>query len=299
VAISARIADEAPSFKRGRSVGAPMRALPGVLALATVVAVLALLVPNALTAGAVGSPSRFAVEGAATTAGPSPATVLKLNSTGTAGYEGGLTPNSSATSLNASWKEPHVNCTVTKNTSVLFDAFLVGSSTGILAGTAVNCTGGIASAIGFYAFITTANTTNVTRVSPATLPVTPGAIVSVTLTHKSGQLKVVLKVGTHSVTKSKASTARVYAVEVGVTGYPAKSGKISSLANFGTVEFGKSYTGVAGTNSATINGTTHGIGGFPFAFELTLVDAKMHPLAVPSALTGSATSFTVTWKRST
>jgi hypothetical protein len=275
-----------------------MRAFTGVLALAAIVAVSALLIPTALGSTVGLAPYAPPAQSTALAAVPLPATTLKLNSTGTAGYEGGLSPNGSVTAFNTSWIEPHVNCT-TKNTSVLFDAFASGSSIAAIGGTAVNCTAGVLSAFAFYVFSYSNGTSIVTKVPTATIPVSPGAIVKVTITHKSGSLKIVVAVGSHSVTKARPSTSRLSIVALGVTGFGVLHGKIAPLANFGTVAFGKSFTHVAGTNVAKINGTSKGMGAYPYLFEFTLVDAKSKVLSVPTAMSAAGTSFKVTWKAST
>ncbi len=78
---------------------------------------------------------------------------------------------------------------------------------------------------------------------------------------------------------------------------PATMYGLTTLANFGTAYFGEQYTSVSSTNYAVINGQTEAIGSVtqgPNPVAITMVNSNGQPLATPSALTGSGTSFTVT-----
>jgi len=69
------------------------------------------------------------------------------------------------------------------------------------------------------------------------------------------------------------------------------------LANFGTAEFGPSYTGTLACG-ATIDGVTAALGTFP-GVEMVNGTGSVSglPLAQTSAFTGLGSSFTVTWER--
>jgi len=289
VAAARRNAGTVHSFKEGGRVSDAMRTASRTVTVLTALAVLAFLVPSAL-GSSVAHPTANAV-----VAGP--AVLIKVNSNGTVGYEAGQTLNSSGTALKASWIQPKVNCT-SLNATALFDTLLINSSAAQIAGTAVACSGGVASMFAWFAFLK-GNTTTLTKISTAVLPVSAGSIVTVTTTVAAGTAKIVIKVGTHSVTKSKAFTGRDFIGSVGVSGLPLHGGGIAPLANFGTMAFGNAFTHVTGTNDVTFNGTKGGIGSFPLAIQLTLVDSTSKVLAAPSALSGSSSSFKVTWKAST
>lgn len=249
-------------------------------------AVLLLVLPGAL-AGSAPAPALV------------PATVLKVNSNGSAGYEVGQTANSSITSFTTSWIQPRVNCTTT-NSTALFDAFLVSSGLVQVAGTGVSCRGGVASSFGWYLFSisNTSGSANFTKISTTTLPVPAGSVVKVSWLKITGKMRVTIAVGTHTVVKTHAFSGRDFIAEVGVLGFPAKHG-VQPLANFGTMAFGKSYTAVNGTNDLKVNGTTGSLGSMPLCVEVTFVDHTLKQLAVPTSLTGGGTSFKITWKAST
>jgi hypothetical protein len=77
---------------------------------------------------------------------------------------------------------------------------------------------------------------------------------------------------------------------------PSSYSGVLPLANFGTVGFGYDNTQVAGTCFATVSGVSGAIGTFGSAVqEITMVTNKGVDKAVPSALSGDFTSFTVTW----
>ena len=75
---------------------------------------------------------------------------------------------------------------------------------------------------------------------------------------------------------------------------PAVGGSLTTLANFGTAEFGQSYTGISGTCTATINGKTSSISAFNYV-SITMVTSTGKLLATPSTLSGEGTSFSVTY----
>jgi hypothetical protein len=280
-----------------RRVGRLMHAATRLLTVATLVAVFALVLPTAIAANVAPLPTSELGGSVSGATGSMPALLVKLNSSGFAGYEAGLSPNRSVTNLNASWIQPTVNCTK-GNSSALFAAFVVSRSTADIAGTGVSCAGGVSSAFAFYDYASASASRSITKIPSRTLPVAAGSVVRVSITHTAGTITIVIRVGTHGVTKTHASTARDYIVDVSVASNPTK-GKRMPLANFGTVAFGSAFTKVSGTNTAKINGTTKAIGAFPYVAEVTSVDAKSHVLAAPSALTGGMGSFAVTWKRST
>jgi hypothetical protein len=260
-----------------------------VLALTAAIAVTLLVFPSAL----LGSTASASSSGISTAAHP--AALIKLNSTGLAGYEGGKSPTSPITYLNASWRQPTVTCTAT-NSSALFDALLAGNHSDLVGGTGVTCSGGVASFFAWYD-LGASNTTNVTIVSSVTLPVPAGSIFHVSI-HVGSVGSVRISDGTHSVSKSLASPGIEYIAQVGVLGYPATSG-IRPLANFGTVSFGATYTHAAGTNDMKIGTMTKGIGAFALAAKVTMRDSAHKALAVPLTLVGASSSFKIVWKAAT
>ncbi len=77
---------------------------------------------------------------------------------------------------------------------------------------------------------------------------------------------------------------------------PSSYRGVLPLSNFGTVNFGKDYTSVAGTCYATISGVNGQISSFTSAVQqITMVTSKSVTKASPSALSGDGSSFSVTW----
>ncbi len=77
---------------------------------------------------------------------------------------------------------------------------------------------------------------------------------------------------------------------------PSIAGSLTTLANFGTAQYGTGYTSVPNTNYATIGGSTSAaIGSFPYQ-SITMLNNPGRIIAQPSTLTYSGTSFTVTYK---
>ncbi|MCI4327874.1 MAG: hypothetical protein L3K16_09670 [Thermoplasmata archaeon] len=273
-----------------------MRAKLGFLAVAAAVAVLLLAVPGSVGARAVAPfGATTASFGGLPTVG-TPSVLLHYNSTGSAGYEVGQSINSTMTILNASWLEPSVNCT-SKNTTVLFDGIMLTNLSAQVAGTELACRAGVATQWAFYAS-STVNVTNITRISQATLPLSSGNAVRISIIHSKTTVTFLFTIGTHKFGKVLPSSGRDFVAAVGVTGYPVSTG-ILPLANFGTVAFGASFTKITGTNDVKVGGVNKALGSFLRVAELTLVDSKNHKLAVPTALSGSGSSFKVTWKAST
>jgi hypothetical protein len=273
-----------------------MRAKLGFLAVAAAVAVLLLAVPGSVGASAVAPAGPTTASFGGLPAVPATSVLLHLNSTGSAGYEVGQALNSTMTILNASWLQPSVNCT-SKNTTALFDGIMVTNLSAQVAGTELACRGGVATQWAFYA-TSTGNVTNITRISAATLPLSSGSSVRISIVHSKTTVTFLFTIGTHKFGKVLPSSGRDFVAAVGVSGYPVSTG-ILPLANFGTVAFGSSFTKVAGTNDVKVGGVTKTLGTFLRVADLTLVDSKNHKLAMPSALSGSGSSFTVAWKAST
>lgn len=71
---------------------------------------------------------------------------------------------------------------------------------------------------------------------------------------------------------------------------PAISGSLTTLANFGTADYGQAYTAISGTNAAVIGGTSGSISSFSHT-NLTMVKRNGSVLSTPGPLTGNGTSF--------
>lgn len=75
---------------------------------------------------------------------------------------------------------------------------------------------------------------------------------------------------------------------------PAIGGSLTTLANFGTAEFGLHYTNVSGTCYAEIDGAYLNISAFNY-YSITMVSSNGKILAYPSNLLDGGTSFNVTY----
>lgn len=77
---------------------------------------------------------------------------------------------------------------------------------------------------------------------------------------------------------------------------PAIGGSLTTLANFGTAEFGPYYTSVSGTCYAEIDGTYSPLGTSAFnPTSITMVNSNNQTLASPSGLLSEGTSFNVAY----
>jgi hypothetical protein len=75
---------------------------------------------------------------------------------------------------------------------------------------------------------------------------------------------------------------------------PSNAKNILPLSQFGSVFFGKYYTGVAKTNFATVGGTTGAIGSFSKVSQIVMVKQDGAIKALPSPLSSDGASFAVT-----
>jgi hypothetical protein len=75
---------------------------------------------------------------------------------------------------------------------------------------------------------------------------------------------------------------------------PSSAKKILPLSRFSSVFFGHYYTGIGGTNFATVNGATGSIGTFGKISEIVMVKEDGSIQALPSPLSANGSSFAVT-----
>jgi hypothetical protein len=80
------------------------------------------------------------------------------------------------------------------------------------------------------------------------------------------------------------------------------SGGVLPLANFGTAQYGATYTSVLGTSTATVNGVTRTLGAFGSPTDpaspvqkITMVTSSGASKAVPSDLSADGSSFSIQW----
>ena len=197
-----------------------------------------------------------------------------------------------------SWIVPSVNCTTTPNT---YSSFWVGidgwtSSTVEQTGTDSDCSGRTPSYYAWYEFYPAAS------VLISSVPISPGNHVSATVTWNSGSsFTLTLTNQTTGKTFTKTGTvsgaARTSAEWIAEAPCCTRRGGILPLADFGTVDFGQDFTGIASTNDANSTSVSGAIGAYGSnVFESIMVNGSTGANeAVPSALSSDGTSFTVTW----
>ena len=197
----------------------------------------------------------------------------------------------SVTKVSATWTQPAVTCP-SKGTTLA--AFWIGidgytSSTVEQDGTLAQCTHGSAS---YYSWWETYPANAVQEFAP----IHAGDSFSATVTYSSSTSKFTMSVtdtttGTTWTKTSKNSGALEDSAEC-IAERPAGASNASglyALADFGTASFGSC--------TATVSGSSGGIGTFSSVYEITMVSypSGTRTLASPSTLTGNS-AFKVTWK---
>ncbi len=133
----------------------------------------------------------------------------------------------------------------------------------------------------------------------STLTVSPGDVILAEVTHSGTKfVATITDLTTGSSFSTSASVRAQRTSAEWIAEAPSSSSGILPLANFGTVSFGIDNTGVASTDTATVSGTTSGIGNFSTAVSINMVSVSSSSTvkASTSALSTDATSFSVTWK---
>lgn len=213
-------------------------------------------------------------------------------------WSGYAVEGTSFTSAKGSWIIPTVNCTKTPNT---YSSFWVGidgwtSTTVEQTGTDSDCSGRTPSYYAWYEFYPAAS------VLISSVPVSPGNKMSASVTWVSGT-QFTVTITNETTGKSFSKTGRVSGAQRTSAEWIAeapcctRSGGILPLADFGIVDLGDDYTGVASTNDATDSTVTGPISDFGSnVFESIMVNGSSGAdEAVPSALSTDGSSFTVTW----
>ena len=214
-------------------------------------------------------------------------------------WSGYAVTGSSFTKALGSWTVPTVDCSETPNT---YAAFWVGidgwtSSTVEQTGTDSDCDGRTPSYYAWYEFYP----------SPSFLissvSVAPGDQMSASVTYSSSTKKFTIKITNETTGKSYSKSATVSSAKRSSAEWIAEApcctngGGILPLADFGTVDLGKDFTGVSNTNHATNPAKSGAIGAFGSSvYESIMVNGSTGAdEAVPSGLSSDGTSFTVQW----
>jgi hypothetical protein len=205
-----------------------------------------------------------------------------------------LAESGTVTGASGSWVVPIVSCSK-KSTYVAFWAGVDGynDSTVEQGGVLAQCSNGKPVYSAWIEFYPAAPTY-------ATWTPKAGDIVSVTVTCTavSGGATCTVTVydGTNTPysSTSTVSGAKLSSAEC-ITERPAIAGSLTTLANFGVVEFGQDYTQVSSTCYATVSGISESFGAYPSVSSITMVNYNGNTLAYPSPLTSDGSSFNVTY----
>lgn len=206
-------------------------------------------------------------------------------------------PSGSVTDVKGSWIVPSVTCS-SKST---YSSYWVGidgysSSTVEQTGTDSDCSSGRAVYYAWYEFYPAAS------VQISGFTVKPGDTVTAEVSYSTstGLFTTTIADGSNTFSTSGSVAGAARSSAEWIVERPALCTvahcKLTSLSKFGTVSLGTDYTSIAGTNFATISGSTGAIGSFGSnVFRITMVNSAGSTLALPSPLSADGTSFTETW----
>ena len=219
------------------------------------------------------------------------------NSTNWAGYAVSASTGS-VTFVNGSWIVPAISGKCPR--AAQYSSFWVGidgytSSTVEQTGTDSDCQHGKATYYAWYEFYPKGS------VLIKTLTISPGDTILASVRYSSSTSKFTVSIEdvstatSFSTSSSVTSAARSSAEWIAEA--PSSFSGVLPLANFGTVDFGQDYTGLAATSSATIGGTTGLFGSFSGLVAIDMINSHHTALkASTGAVSTDLSSFTVTWK---
>ncbi len=228
-------------------------------------------------------------------------------------WSGYAVTGASFTQALGSWIVPAVDCSATPST---YSSFWVGidgysDSTVEQTGTDSDCSGGTPTYYAWYEFYPQPSSYACERgrnQSCALKNLTPGDVMQASVTFTPGRLATFApNFGTFTVTITDVTSGAAFTASAlgnderssveWIAEAPSSSTGILPLADFGTVSFGADSTSVANTNYATEGaGNSMPISSFGGSVqEIVMIGSGGGNEAVPSALSGDGTSFTVTW----
>ncbi|HEX4921820.1 MAG TPA: G1 family glutamic endopeptidase [Candidatus Bathyarchaeia archaeon] len=207
-------------------------------------------------------------------------------------------PNGSVSSVQGSWIVPSVTCSGRKSTT--YSSYWVGidgysSNTVEQTGTDSDCSNGQGNYYAWYEFYPNPS------ILISGFTISPGDKVSASVTYSTstGLFTTTITDGSHSFSTSSSVAGAARSSAEWIVERPALCRgtrcTLTSLSNFGTVSLGGDYTGISGTNYATVSSTSGTIGSFSSNVAITMVNSSGKTLAEPSTLTSDGTSFTETW----
>jgi hypothetical protein len=204
-------------------------------------------------------------------------------------------PQGSVSDAKASWIVPAVSCAAGETS---YSSFWVGidgfaSRTVEQTGSESDCRNGVATYFAWFEFYPKFPTNS-------RLAVHPGDRMSAEVSFAAKGFTLSIKDVTTGLSDSasgKVNGAARSSAEW-IAEAPSSSGGVLPLANFGSGQFGLSYTSVASTSYATVSGHAGPIGSFGAAVSSIDMVTSGGALvkAQTSALSADGTSFTVQWK---
>jgi peptidase A4-like protein len=216
------------------------------------------------------------------------AAVTQVSSLNWAGYADSA-PSNSVTVAAGAWVEPSVHCSSHRTTYAVFWVGIDGfnSNTVEQTGTLALCASGKATYSAWWELFPL-NSIQVI----SSFPVSAGDAITASVTFSTAGFTMAITDHTNghsfSITATQSGTARSSAECIAER--PSIGGSLTSLANFGTMTFSSC--------TATISGSTVGIGAYSNANAITMVDLRGLTLARPSATSNSGQTFSITWVRS-
>lgn len=223
---------------------------------------------------------------------------VKMSSTSSANWAGWAVtgPKGSVTDVKGSWVVPKVTgCTAGTHSYSSFWVGIDGYSSNSVeqTGTDSDCNGATPQYYAWYEFYPKPSHL------VSGLAISVGDVISAEVSFSGGKFttKITDTTTGHSFSTSASVRAQRTSAEW-IAEAPSSTSGILPLANFGTVSFGLDNTHVASTDTATVSGTSSGIGNFSTAVSIDMVGVHNSSLvkASTSALSTDQTSFSVTWK---
>ena len=191
------------------------------------------------------------------------------------------------TQAKGAWIVPAVNCTVPNTDAAAWVGIDVGNPTIEQVGTDSSCNQNTPDYYAWYEFYP-ANPVHIPN-----FPVQPGDVISASVSYSGGTFTFTL---TDKNSGQKFQTSQTWpAAQLASAECILENawGPNPPVANFGTIDFGRDGTGVAGTCDATIGGVTGPLGSFANV-QATIMD-NGNVEAVPSTFSPDNSSFTVSW----
>lgn len=209
-----------------------------------------------------------------------------------------LSGTGSVTDVNGSWTVPSVSCPSPSDSYSAFWVGIDGWSDGTVeqTGTDSDCQRGVPTYYAWFEFYPAE------AVLMGGVTVGAGDVISANTSCQVGGLQCTVSIAdltngqsfSYTQTFSPGSGPRMSSADWIAEAPSMSLGGILPLADFGAVHFGQDSTGVAPSDSATVDGVSGPIGSFGAAeVEIAMVDSNGSAQAQPSGLSRDGTSFSV------